>query len=123
LVQRLVKPERVADANQRHAGRATEVRQHLPDKLVQFCFVHFCSLPDLARGPHENVRSVAPSSGSEPTIKIRRTRVRDGVKRFTREKFAARARAVGRGQALFPRAGRKCAGSDRRRGAENFGRR
>jgi hypothetical protein len=41
----LVKPERIADPNHRDARGATEVRQDLTDKLMQFSLVHYFSLP------------------------------------------------------------------------------
>jgi hypothetical protein len=39
-VQCLVEAERIAHAHQRDADRAAKIRQHLPDELMQFRFVH-----------------------------------------------------------------------------------
>jgi hypothetical protein len=39
-MERLVQTQGIAHAHQGNAHRAAEVTQHLPDKFMQFCFVH-----------------------------------------------------------------------------------
>ncbi len=45
--QRLIKTKRVTDVDESDAGCAAKVRQHLPDKLVQFGVVEHVTLRSL----------------------------------------------------------------------------
>jgi hypothetical protein len=46
LVNGLIQAERIADPDQRYARRTAEIRQHLPDELMQLCVIdHFRFLP------------------------------------------------------------------------------
>jgi hypothetical protein len=48
-MQSLVKTERFTDPDQTNAGRAAEVRKHLPDELMQFGVVYHLSPPGMIR--------------------------------------------------------------------------